>query len=592
MRRSQFLARIIALFTMASVAHATNYTVGPDGNCGYSTIAAALIAAANQLSGSRPVIYISAAGTYSGQSLSIGDTSLSLVGGVPDCSHFTPAGSTTITGGNGGAVITVRSLSTGHTITLSHLTITNGHGNDGGGIDFSAQGSLSIDNTTITENHANNGAGIRFVGQGGEADLYLNANTFITYNTAAHTGGGIRADLQAMVHIDADPTWIALNQAGDYGGGVAVVGGAYAHIGSPGYLFGPVIYENTANYGGGIAGIAESTGDAKIDLFAADPTRPVQIGTNRAYHAGGGAYLIPYAHMEAGGAIPENLSTLQMKGARIDDNSAPEGSGIYGDTYVETSVGTFYYGPDIYIYDGSGCPSGKECNSVSDNHAVTLDNMGHDIPTTGSAILLQTDSTFVSRNLAMHGNDGGYAIRVADSLHDVLSITTCLIVDNPLTADIVSMGNAAGTFDGCTIAGNDIGGDAVFNVQSGLTLTRSIISQGSTALLHYPGAGSGMDVEYLLVDPTAPVPPFASHVVNADPGFVDPASGDYHLVRSSAAVDAAPAGQASDRDLDGNPRDKDMHNVPNTGGVRDLGAYERQISCGADDSIFCDNFEL
>jgi len=55
----------------------------------------------------------------------------------------------------------------------------------------------------------------------------------------------------------------------------------------------------------------------------------------------------------------------------------------------------------------------------------------------------------------------------------------------------------------------------------------------------------------------------------AEPLFVDPANGDYHLRPTSPAVDAGfNAGIWGDRDLDGNPRI--------VGGRVDIGAYEIQ----------------
>jgi hypothetical protein len=41
------------------------------------------------------------------------------------------------------------------------------------------------------------------------------------------------------------------------------------------------------------------------------------------------------------------------------------------------------------------------------------------------------------------------------------------------------------------------------------------------------------------------------------------------------------------------PRDQDATGVPDLDGVRDLGAYERQLRyCGAADTVFCSNFDF
>ena len=73
------------------------------------------------------------------------------------------------------------------------------------------------------------------------------------------------------------------------------------------------------------------------------------------------------------------------------------------------------------------------------------------------------------------------------------------------------------------------------------------------------------------------------------PSFVDAANRDYHLQISSLGVDYAPA--AANVDLDGNTRNADMPGAPNAYGPLDLGAFERQSSCGAADSVFCNGFD-
>ena len=97
-----------------------------------------------------------------------------------------------------------------------------------------------------------------------------------------------------------------------------MVGPARAHIGSPGYLFGGVIYENTAPYGGGIALISEEAGPAIATLEASDPTKPVRVEQNRATRSGGGVYLLSNGYTQGNGAFNQEIATLTLRGARID----------------------------------------------------------------------------------------------------------------------------------------------------------------------------------------------------------------------------------------------------------------------------------
>jgi hypothetical protein len=66
--------------------------------------------------------------------------------------------------------------------------------------------------------------------------------------------------------------------------------------------------------------------------------------------------------------------------------------------------------------------------------------------------------------------------------------------------------------------------------------------------------------------PVAAGPFVSDHNFAGDPGFADPARGDYHLSACSAAVDAGSPEHAPAFDLDAVPRP--------TGAGFDIGAYE------------------
>ena len=78
--------------------------------------------------------------------------------------------------------------------------------------------------------------------------------------------------------------------------------------------------------------------------------------------------------------------------------------------------------------------------------------------------------------------------------------------------------------------------------------------------------------------------------IDADPRFVDPNNGDYHLLPGSPCIDAADntaVPEAIVTDLDGNPRFVDDPNTDDTGfgepPIVDMGAYEFQDPCADDD---------
>jgi hypothetical protein len=565
-----------------------------DSSCNYGSIQAAVNAATCPIGTN---IVLNKSGDYTNQHVTITNKNISLIGRVDTSKCNTlvaacginfpcPVGPLQTINGKSGAVVTVRGTSN---VNISHLTITGGNATSGGGIDYAGIGTMQIDNSTIFSNAATYGGGIRFQGNGGAADLYLNTNTSVTSNTAQSSGGGIRIEGQAALHADSPQTFIAFNEAlGTQGGGLLVVGPAYAHIGSPGYLAGAVIYQNTAPYGGGIALISEIGGPATADLLASDPTKPVRLEQNRATRTGGGVYLLSYAHMEGSGAVPQETATLQMEGARIDDNAGQEGSGIYADTFYTTA--DFPAGSEVYMYTGASCGTGTECNSVSGNRAVDV----NDNSTSGSAILIQTDGVLRARQLAMRGNEGAHAVRVVDSLHLPLLLDTCLLADNTLYAELLTLGIASATINQCTIAGNMnvAEGYAMLRANADLTLINSIFAQGTQQTLLNTDAGATMNLDYLLSGETDSLST-GTHIDQASATFVDAGNGDFHLSLHSPGIDVAPPVAGDDRDLDNRPRDQDLLDVPNQQGPRDLGAYERQGGvCDASDTIFCTGFEL
>ena len=594
-RRFGKLLAAIALFAASAPLHAFTYKVGADSKCGFSNVSDAVSLAVHN--SGYTTIYIASNQAYANQAITINtslNSHITLVGGVADCANLTPTGSTTLNGNGSASVITVRGALT---LTLSHLDITKGHAAYGGGIDYAAAGELHLDASTVEYNTATNGGGIRFQGYGGAADLYLHSNTLVSNNTAGNggSGGGIRVEGNANLHVDEPNTWIGYNKAADKGGGIIVIGPAYAHVGSSGYGALGVVSDNSANYGGGMAVFANSNGSAGLDVFAADPNHPVRIERNLAYHTGGGVYLVPYIYPQSDGAIPINSAAMRMEGAHIDSNAAQEGAGIYADTNSTFAfVDYAYAGAEVYSYSGGSCATGLECNTVSDNRAVATDAQGNETATAGSAILIQTNGSFQAGRLAMRGNQGAHAIRVVDSLHSPLQLDTCLIADNIVYAELITLGSASASINQCTIAGNiNIAeGYAVLRADADLTLTNSIVAQGTQQTLIETAAGASTTVDYVIAGETGSLGP-GTNILQADPEFVDPGHGDFHLRLDSPAIDLAPPVVGDDRDLENRPRDQDLPEVQNLDGPRDLGAYERQLSaCDAGDTIFCDGFEV
>lgn len=595
------LRRFAVAFAMValsvSATHAATLPVGTGGGaCTYSTIQAAINAATSGDS-----ITIADAGTNYNEKLTITDKSLSF-SSCPcnhqvclfDATHNTLTNAT-ISGAGGANAPVLKIVTTNPnnpiTVNLNRLDIQDGHSGstDGGGISFSGVGALNLSRTNVTSNKANYGAGINFKANGGAATLTIDHDTFITYNVAATSGGGIRVEgFGATLNVNAVNTWIAQNEAtAGLGGGIELINEANAFIGSPGYLFGGVIYENTATNGGGIALSGNGT---KLTMFTTDPLHPVALDNNTAFAIGGGLY--------------QNGALACMQNVRLTNNIAQNGSAIYaeggngGVAVNHDPVGFFdYYG---FLCDDPPnsvpCDASVACNIVHGNVAMNVKN--GNTPTDGAAVLIQSQTIFVGAGLDMRGNQGGYVLQAVGSgtgtFPTEAALYTCVIADNDrVDHELILGSNGYNHLDleNCTLSHNAIGAARVIAATDTLSLNNSIIDSGLPALA-FSGSESNLDNQFNIAGNTSGMAA-TPYNIQTSPTFVDAAHGDYRLfygIRNgalvrSAGIDYAPPVTGDDRDIRGMPRDQAITNP--LFGDRDLGAYEMQ---GIGDRIFIATF--
>ncbi len=593
---------------------------GSDSDCTYNDIQSALSAEG----GTCPaVVNITREHTYTSQALTISGKSLTLKGwgdGVTcnllkNCTTEgclpaeTGAPLVTLSGESGNSVLHIDGASG---VSLIDLTITGGILNlqqSGGGIYFGGSGSLILANTTVSYNQAGFGGGIA-MSPSGSATLTLNSNTVIQYNVSTVNGGGLLVEGTTTFVATAPDVWIQGNTAlsGD-GGGIIVNAPAEANIGSPGYFGLPVIYNNTAAYGGGIAAEGyQGDGLGLVRLYTTDPNNPISVSYNVASHTGGGIYLKPVA------GDTQNQSFLCAFDFRIDGNTAQEGAAIYADYDGEAEGGNVFLNLDPNNdTDGIcgkasapgivGCAPDVACNELNSNIAQTTDGT----PTDGAAILIQSAGGFYGYRFSMRDNQGAKLIRFLTD-HDGggpyvpsgYHMQDCLFADNTASGNLVEATPGGGadeiiTMDSCTIADNTIGSDDVIQAQLGdnstFTLTNSIIDQGGHPTIDYEGPSGGLLTHYLLSNDVSTLIQDGT-ISGGTPTFVNATNGDYHLQATSLGVDYAPAGSAQ-TDLDGQPRVVDLGVIANRFGPMDLGAYELQTAsaCLASDTIFCDGFD-
>jgi len=612
----RFALASIALIVTASPAHAAPRHLRVGAGCTYATIQAALDAERASPGSPADFIWIADNQPYTAQDIQVHDQNVFLYGGVSDCVDASISGTTTLSG-SGGAAKSVMTISGHSQVWLGGLKITQGDNTSsgvGGGINFVGTGKLTIGSSTITNNHAGYGGGINFNGTGGEndvAELWINYETLITNNIADTSGGGIRVEGNATLRVTDAQVWIAQNHAdGGYGGGVQVIGPARANIGSPGYRlveYIALLYGNEAAYGGGLA-VTAGSGDNQtgfVLLFTTDADHPVWFDGNVASHVGGAIYAHPNAGVGYGDA------KICGGDYHLSGNSAQEGSAIYADEQYDAITG--YEGSDISLgpdrVHGSAPCGGDQppasfgavactaetCNLIDGNLARNLSGQA----TAGSTVLVQSNA-FVSLDHArLLDNRGAHVFRViANDSASSFNPSTGNLSDSLLAGNIVDSDLAVADsqtrmkFTNCTITGNQIGSGTVLRSDGVLDLFDNIVAQGQMTTLAYTGGNpNNLTIDYMLSMEVASLAQ-GSHVIQGDPSFVSLSRGDYRLMPGSLAIDVAPAVGGADHDLDGRLHDQDIASVPNLDGVRDLGAYERQLRyCGAADTVFCSNFD-
>jgi len=552
--RCLFVAAAATLFS--SECGAAIYTVGASGTgCTHTTIQAAVSAAA--ANPGADTVRITRSFTDTGQHVVVNDTqNLIITGGFANCASTVSDGQkTTISAaGSSGRVFNITNTNSS-TITLQLLRLTGGNAGSGygGGIYFFGGGNLELIETGIDNNQANYGGGIYFEGNTDTAKLLVSNDNLISGNTANISGGGIYLQ-HADMTMTAPGSSIVFNTAVNFGGGLRLQGtggtiGTRATVGSNGYSGIAAIYGNSAGYGGGVAlqGLV-SSGTGKADFYLQGGA---SIAGNFASVSGGAIYLQNYHGLSDYGDVYATVGN-----GILDSNSAPQAAAVY--------VG--------HDDNGVGVPRGSTfqmSGSMTGNLAVDVNNNP-----TGGAIVLATESARANfSHTLIQGNVGGTILlgNTPDSNVPV-TLNHSLITGNTLQRDVVEI-TGSGPLDirGSTIAGNAISGTTVISSADRLTLEQSIVWQPGKQTAHLGGSSSLDDI---IASELPSIGGGGVSIISADPRFIDPAHGDYHLQAASPAVDFA--GVINTTDLEGHAHNKDMSLVADRFGVGDIGAYELQ----------------
>jgi hypothetical protein len=295
--------------------------------------------------------------------------------------------------------------------------------------------------------------------------------------------------------------------------------------------------------GAGICAIVQ--GDAGLTLDH-NTIHANQLSTESGTTLGGGVYI------EASGS-----SLVSIEGNSIQGNSAGNvldlGNASGGGLYVYMS-GAAQVSLSENLVQANALPVFTNSQASGSGAFFRGENCG------GNCALSITRSKF-------DRNSGGLSAQLAVSI-DEASLSSTVYVANVL----LRMGSGGGIF----VEANS--GTANFvNLTVADNTGTGILAAGSSSIgiFNTIAYSNGLDFAQ-----TGGFVGLGNNLFGVDPGFVDAANGDYHLIGSSPARDAgasAPPGGVGDFDLDGSPRV--------FGAAPDIGAYE------IGDVIFLQGFE-
>jgi hypothetical protein len=404
--------------------------------------------------------------------------------------------------------------------TLTNCQFTNNVANsdnsgagDGGGMNNDHGSNPVLSGTDFYSNTARYGGGME--NQAGSSPELTNV-TF-SGNSATEHGGGM------YNHDNSNPTLtncqFTNNVANSDNSGDGDGGGMYNELNSSPVVSGTHFYTNTANYGGGMRNGNGSSPELTDVTFSGNT-----------------------ATADGGGMRNEDSSSPVLTNVTFSGNHAWAGGGMHNEGNSSPVLSGTHFLAN-YAWWGGGMHNGNGSNprltnvTFSGNSARGGDGGGmHNDPSSSPEL---TNVTFISNTATVDG--GGMANRENS---------------NPTLTNVTFSGNSADRYGGgmynyssspalrnCILWGNTAmsDGDQIWDASSTPVVSYSLVQGG------YTGSGN----------------------IDADPRFVDAASGDLHLRLDSPAVDRGNNADVTvTTDLDGNPR------IGN--GRVDMGAYEFQ----------------
>jgi predicted outer membrane repeat protein len=431
-------------------------------------------------------------------------------------------------------------------LSLSNLTIQNGHTtNDGGGL--FAGGTLYVIGTQFLSNTANNGGGSSALGAANVV-----SSQFIS-NTASNYGGG--ADFESTASLTG--TTFTQNSAKKAGG---------LYIFDRASVTNSLFVLNTANDRGGGAEF-----DGETSVAASTFTSNTAI-----LFDGGGAYF-SQASSVADSTFVSNTSNLEGGGAYFDaianftatifirNTAKRSGGGVY--VFGSASVTASTFTLNTAAANGGGAKldgvTSVVASTFSSNTAVNGGGVWFYNPANVTNTIFTRNTANKGGGIYFHGNGtslGGFV--------NLLFAGNSAVQGTAIYAENLG-GDDSVIIRQTTIASPTLGsGSAIYVVSGSLNLTNTLIANYSVGLARLAGT---LREDYTLFSnvtkPYSGTVLSGGHSLTGTAGFVNAASNDYHLSVGSAGIDRGTSAGVF-TDLDGQVRPANLG--------FDIGAYEYQ----------------
>ena len=461
-------------------------------------------------------------------------------------------------------------------VTLDQFEIFGGNdvsSSGAGGIKVVGNAALLLANSLVHDNAGNEGGGIRLWGPDARVTI---TDSRIYNNTSSAAGAGVYCENGARFTMLADSA-IKTNIATGKGGGIYANSDCQVNVLSGtadnSMLLEIGIIGNQASQGGGVY----ITNGADMTLTGNDE-HPASIVANisnvNSFVGGGGVYVNGVG------------SSFTGTNAKIDFNQAQDlAAGIVVFNSAEFSMTRL----------DTTCWDNDKCSSFSNNSVNTAsgDSGGGYI---GNDSTVEIFKTYIANNRA----DGTVLFTLY--INASLKLEGNLIVDNTSFAQnsAAQLFNIAGpsgspaslNFFYNTIASNNTLSHFRLNSSTPQTLRiyNSIIRDQGDIINTSAGVNHTLIINCNYLHETSSLGFAQSEAdnFNANPGFVDAANGDYHVVAGSLSKDLCSNDfTQSIYDLNGNLRGDDDPSVPNLNGPYDAGAYEYTEN----DTVFKNGFE-